>query len=261
MAILHILNGESTRYGFEETGLSGDVMVWHEIFSQGPLDEDISSAQFWRNREEWITETFGEQPESYRQKMLDELAKLSCPYDEINLWFEFDLHCQANLLGVLAYLDQKTDMSAPAVYLICPGSFPGKPDFMGMGELNGEELTYLYDNIREQLSEEDFALARQAWQVFVSKDAARLANFLQQTTFWGSLHFLKPALQARLSLLQLNVQGLNYVEQKLLDICNAGAVTLPERCKAFWRTEKIFGMGDAEISVYLDNLRNKKLIG
>lgn len=164
MNILHILNGDSTLQGFEQTGLDGDIMVWREMLSEGPLEENISSASFWKNREEWISGAFNENNEKYQQKMLDELTKLSEQYDEINLWFEFDLHCQANLLGVIAYLQQKIDLSAPAIYLICPGDFPGKEDFRGMGELNGEELEYLYDNIREQLNEKDFSIAAQAWK-------------------------------------------------------------------------------------------------
>jgi hypothetical protein len=260
MNTLHILNGDSTRYSFKQTGLDGDVMVWREVLSEGPLEENILAARFWRNRKKWITETFNEKPESYQYKMLDQLTKLSEQYDVINLWFEFDLHCQANLLGVIAYLEQKIDLSSPAIYLICPGDFPGKADFRGMGELNSEELEYLYDNIREQLSDEDFAIALQAWKIYVSKDTEVLNQFLSTTDFWGSLHFLKPALQAQLKRLQVNEQGLNYIEQKLLEIYNYGIRTKPEIYLEFWKTEKIYGMGDMEIEIYLDKLKKKGLI-
>lgn len=260
MTTLHILNGDSTLWGFEQTGLDGDIMVWREIFSQGPLEENISSAHFWRKREEWIAETFREKPESYQHKILDQLSKLSEQYDEINLWFEFDLHCQANLLGVMAYLEQKTDLSAPSVFLICPGDFPGKPDFRGMGELNGAELEYLYDNIREQLTEQDFAIAAAAWKVYVSKDAAHLQRFIAETAFWGSLHLLKPAMEAELKRLQTNENGLNNIEQLLLDNYNRGIRTKPEVYLEFWKTEKIYGMGDSEIDMYLKGLEQKGLI-
>ncbi|MEP6610422.1 MAG: DUF1835 domain-containing protein [Mucilaginibacter sp.] len=257
MSILHVLNGDSTRYGFEQTGIDGDIMVWREVLSEGPVEENISSAGFWRNREAWITETFNDQPESYQHKMLDELGKLTGEYDEINLWFEFDLHCQANLLGVLAYLEQKTDLSLPCIYLICPGDFPGKADFRGMGELNGEELEYLYDNIREQLNPQDFATAVKAWKAYVSGDAKVLSKFIDNTEFWGSHHFLKPALEAQLKRLQVNENGLNYIEQKLLDIYNYGVRTKPEIYLEFWKTEKIYGMGDAEIDIYLRNVEQR----
>src|SRR6185312_16532082 len=101
MNILHILNGDSTLRGFQETGLEGNTMVWRESLSEGPLEADISSAGFWRDRANWIGKTYRESPEDYLATMMNELSKLGEPYDEINLWFEFDLHCQANLLGVL----------------------------------------------------------------------------------------------------------------------------------------------------------------
>jgi len=259
MSILHILNGDSTLKGFEQTGLEGDTMVWREVLSEGPLEENISSGSFWKKRQDWICGSLTETPEGYQEKMLDQLTKLGGEYDEINLWFEFDLHCQVNLLGVMNYLKQQTDLSKPAIYLICPADFPGKENFMGMGELTGEELEYLYDNIRTQLSEIDFITAAEVWKIYVTHNAEKLKAYLNKTDFWGSLHSLKPAMEAQLKRLQLNENGLNYVEQKLLDIYNYGFKTKHEIYIRFWETEKIFGMGDMEIDIYLKRL--KLLIG
>ena len=260
MNILHILNGDSTLQNFEDTGLEGITMVWREVLSEGPLEEDISSGHFWKARAEWINEVFEDTAESYQEKMIDQLSVLSEQYDEINLWFEFDLHCQVNLLGVLNYLIKQTDLSAPGVYLICPDDYPGKENFMGMGELTGEELEFLYDNIRVRLSAIDFAFAAEAWLVYVSQDAKRLGRFLSKTEYWGNLSALKPALEAHLKRLRVNEQGLNYIEQKLLDIYNSGVKTKPEIYQRFWNTEKIYGMGDMEIDLYLGRLEQKGLI-
>jgi hypothetical protein len=260
MNILHILNGDSTAYSFEDTGLDGDIIIWREVFSEGPLEENITSGSFWRNRAGWIEKAFNETSDNYQQKVLDQLVKLNEPYDEINLWFEFDLHCQANLLGIMSYLKQQTNLSAPAIYLICPADFPGKENFKGMGELNGEELEYLYDNIRVQLNGIDFILAAEAWDVYVSHNAGKLNEYLQKTDYWGSLHLLKPALTAQLKRLQINENGLNYIEQILLDIYNSGIKTRDEIYRAFWDTEKIYGMGDLEIDIYFHSLQSKSLI-
>jgi hypothetical protein len=260
MSILHILNGDSTAQSFEDTGLEGDILVWREVFSEGPLEEAITSAGFWRNRSEWISKGFDETPEKYQQTVLEPLARLDEVYDEINLWFEFDLHCQVNLLGVMTYLKLKTDLSTPAICLICPNDFPGKENFRGMGELNGEELAYLYDNIRTQLSEFDFVLAADAWAVYVSRDAEKLKNFIKNTTFWGSLHLLKPALAAQVARLTLDENGLNYIEHRLVEIYNYGYKTWPEILSVFWEKEKIYGMGDMEVDIYLQRLIRKGLI-
>ncbi len=260
MKVLHILNGDSTLHGFEQTGLEGDAIVWREVLSEGPLEKNISSGNFWKTRSEWICKTFNETPDNYQQKILDPLSKLSEPYDEINLWFEFDLHCQVNLIGAMNYIKQQTNLSAPDVYLICPADYPGKENFMGLGELNGDELEFLYDNNREQLSDVDFIIASEAWRAYVTNDAVKLKGFINKTAFWGSLHLLKPALQAQLTRLQVNENGLNYIEQKLLDIYNYGIKTKPEIYQRFWSTEKIYGLGDAEIDIYLKHLKEKGLI-
>src|ERR1700749_4326832 len=97
--ILHILNGDSTLQSFEQTGLEGDIMVWREVLSEGPLEENIASGSFWKNRSEWISKGSGETPDKYDEKVIKELSKLSDPYQEFNLCFEFDLHCQINMLG------------------------------------------------------------------------------------------------------------------------------------------------------------------
>jgi hypothetical protein len=258
--ILHILNGDSTRHGFEETGLEGDILVWREIFSQGPLTENIASGSFWKAREEWISRTFNDLPDEYEKSVVNPLEKLSEPYEEINLWFEFDLHCQANMIGVMTFLSKSTDLSQPAIYLICPGDFPGKENFKGMGELNGEELEYLYDNIRMQLSAGDFVVAGEAWKLYTAGDADKLEKWLNENTFWGSLHYLKAAMEANVRRLRINENGLNYIEQTLLDIYNYGYKTKYEIYQRFWDIEKIYGMGDLEIDLYLQKLIDKQLI-
>ncbi len=260
MNILHILNGDSTAQSFNDTGLEGDVMVWREVFSEGPLAENVTSGDFWRKRMDWICGNSGESPENYQQNVLNELVHLDEPYEELNLWFEFDLHCQVNMLGVLAYVKQKTDLSSPAIFLISPSAFPGKEHFRGMGELNGEELDYLYDNIRLQLSAMDFVVAREAWEIYISRDAALLENYIGTNSFWGSLHCLKPALEAQLKRLLVNGQGLNYVEQKLLDVYSLGYHSREEMMRVFWDTEKIYGMGDMELDIYLARLKDKRFI-
>jgi len=254
--ILNILNGDATLHGFEQTGLEGDTMVWHEVLSEGPLEENITSGSFWRARSEWINDT----PDSYDTKVISQLSRLSDPYAEINLWFEFDLHCQVNMLGLIMMLSKRTDLSAPAIYLICPDSFPAIDDFRGMGQLDGEQLEYLYDNTRVQLGEPDFFIAAEAWKLYTANNAAALNKWLSETNYWGNLHCLKNALQAHARRLPINKNGLNYIEQKLLDIYKSGIKDKAGIYETFWQTEKMYGMGDMEIDIYINRLKDKQLI-
>ena len=257
---LHVLNGGSTAHTFRETAIPGDTLVWREVFSQGPLSENVSSADFWKAREKWIAGTFKERPEEYKKTVVEPLQILKEPYETINLWFEFDLHCQANLLGVMELLAQNTNLSPPVVNLVCPGEYPGKPNFKGMGELEADELEYLYENIIVQLSEIDFVIAGEAWKLYVKNDADALEKWLDETKFWGSLHLLKPAMEAQVKRLRTNADGLNYIEQKLLGIYQNGAETRHTIYHRFWNDEKIYGFGDSELDLYLQGLIDKKLI-
>lgn len=258
--VLHILNGDATLAGFEQTGLDGDVMVWREVLSEGPVAKNVTAADFWEKRSEWICKAFGETAEGYHEKVIVNLEKINGPYEEINLWFEYDLHCQLNLSGIMMMLNQQTDLSERAIFLISPATFPGVESFAGMGELTGEQLEYLYDNERHQLGEYDFTLAREAWALYVGGDAAKLEAWLNDTPFWGNMPNLQPAMQAHLKRLVLNADGLNHIQQLLLDIYNSGVHSKLAIYQAFWQTEKIYGMGDAELDLYLWQLHDKGLI-
>lgn len=257
---LHILNGDATLPGFTDADIPGDVMIWREVLSEGPLLQNVASAAFWELRSDWISSTFGETPDGYHDGMIVPLEKLSAPYEEINLWFEFDLHCQVNLLGAMMMLNLQTNLSAPEVYLISPSEFPGIESFTGMGELNGEQMDYLYDNIRVQLSEYDFTLAIEAWQLYVEGNAAKLKAWIADNPFWGNMHNLKPALEAHIKRLEFDAEGLNYIHHKLLGIYQNGTHQREAIYRTFWHDEKIYGMGDSQLDIYLQLLIDKNLV-
>jgi len=257
---LHILNGDATLHSFEQTGLDGDIMVWREVLSQGPIEENIASGSFWKHRSEWISKGFGESPDVYEEKVINQLSKLSDPYREINLWFEYDLHCHVNMLGVIMMLRKQTNLSGGAIFLICPGSYPGIENFKGMGELNGDQLEYLYDNIRIQLGEPDYYIAAEAWKHYTANNIEALNQWLHENNYWANLHFLKDALLAHVKRSTLNPNGLNHIEQTLLDIYQSGTHDKTAIYNAFWQTHSIYGMGDMEIDIYLGSLKEKGLI-
>ena len=64
-------------------------------------------------------------------------------YDELVLWFEHDVFDQLNLIQLLTWIRDNVPPTTP-VSLICIGSFPGRPDFKGLGELtpNGIGTTH-----------------------------------------------------------------------------------------------------------------------
>lgn len=258
MTQLHILNGDAMLNAFDQTGLDGEVLVWREVLSEGPL-APILDASFWEARQQWITRTFEDAPGSYQEKVLSELEKLSQPYDEITLWFDNDLHCQINMLSVLQLLKDQVDLSEPGIYLVSPGAEQDSVGFRGMAQLDGDRLEDLYD-ARLHLTEYDLTLSTEAWQKYTANDPDALQQWISANPFWGSLHTLKPALEAQVERLSVGDDGLNNIERTLIRLNKSGIYQRTELYEAFWNELPIYGMGDAELDLYLDRLVSKGLI-
>jgi len=248
MKTLHILNGDATLYVFKDTKIAGDILVWREILAEGP----VSKNDLWNTRTNWVCENFKTNLSSYQEMVIDEGAKKEdlSGYHDILLWFEFDLVCQINLIYILKQLNEYKG-NLPAIYLICPASFSGLPNFRGLGELNAVQLASL-QKTKVKLQASDLQFASTAWDLYVENDPIKIATFLKQD--FGNLSLLKPALAAHLSRFPAPITNLNHIEQVLMDIISSGVNKKSEIYARFWETEGIFGMTDVQIDYYLKRL-------
>lgn len=108
MKKINVLNGESLKEYFEKkcNMEAEEVVSFNECLADGTLHEDIFSEEFFSVREKFITESYRVSEEAYKEKSVKELKPLlKKDYDEIILWFDYDMFCQVNMLVVLAYLD------------------------------------------------------------------------------------------------------------------------------------------------------------
>ena len=108
--------------------------------------------------------------------------------ERVVLWFEHDLYDQLQLLQILAGLPDRP----VGVELICVGSFPGRPDFAGLGELEPDELGSLWP-VRAPLTNEHVRAARAGWDAFRGTDPSALARMA--ATPDARLPFLAAALR------------------------------------------------------------------
>ena len=107
---LHILNGDSTLAKFKQTELTGDTYVWHEILCQGPVQEDITTESFWRARSNFMSSYVDITEDSFQEKVIlpfQQLEETLDSYQEIVLWFEYDLFCHINMIAAISLLKQK----------------------------------------------------------------------------------------------------------------------------------------------------------
>jgi hypothetical protein len=99
--------------------------------------------------------------------------------------------------------------------LICVGQYPGMENFVGLGQLTGEQLASLADT-RSPASEAEFALASAAWNAFTSTVPTDVELILARDS--SALPFLAPALRRHLEQFPSVENGLSRTEQQALSV-------------------------------------------
>ena len=254
--VLNILNGDSTLYNFHKSGMEGDTIVWREMLSEGPVDAGRSYADFFCLRSRWFDETISNDAD-YERKVISEFNRLAShpKTDEIVLWFEFDLHCQVNLIFLLNYFSQCGNEFK--LSLICPDSHPNHEKFKGIGELSPGEFNELPMQM-VTLDQQDLRVASQAWEAYCSADMLKIEKFISLDHH--HLVCLAPAFEAHLNRFPNKETGLSKMERVLADIINSGFTKKADIYNEFWRSNSIYGMGDAQIDIYIKKLEKQLLI-
>src|SRR4051812_28544077 len=154
--VLHVTNGDSTVAGLRRAGIDGRILPWRDVLNLGPLPAGLDDAGLREARasflaaEGWTTLDEVRRDLAVRDETLDSVAAGS----DVVLWFEADLYDQLQVVQVLDRL------AGRGVYisLICTASYPGRPRFVGLGELLPGELALLWPT-RMPVSDEVIALA------------------------------------------------------------------------------------------------------
>jgi hypothetical protein len=157
---------------------------------------------------------------------------------QVVLWFEHDLYDQLQLLDVLALAH--AEHAAPELIVI--GSFPGRPSFVGLGELTAAELETLWPS-RRPAAWAALEAATSAWAAVRAPEPTALAAWATRDT--AQLPFLAPALRRLLEELPAPADGLSGTERRALEAVAAGARTPPAAFVAAQRLEEAPFLGDA----------------
>ena len=250
--MIHLVAGESALGTLRETSVPGDKFSIDDILMEGPVIDGLRTPSSWDYRAEVLQRDFSIQKSAYlegsreRDRVLDE----SLLHDEIVLWFEFDLFCQANLLYYLDWYAAR-DFGKTRLTLICPETFPGRPRFRGLGELHAEELNSLFPT-RAPVTDAQKRVAQSAWHSFAGDDPREIEKFLQSDS--SALPLVAPALRANLERFPSTTNGLGILGQKTLEILNEQPVPFRALFPRVVNTPEIFrhGMGDLSLQSYLD---------
>ena len=177
MAPLHVANGHCTTRLIEAARLPGRTQIWADALHDGPVP-DVPDDELVRGPSRVIASGLDVTPEAVEadlrhwRAVVDDYAR----YDELVLWFEHDLFDQLNLIQLLSRIGRDRLVPKP-VSLISIDSYPGHPQFKGLGELTPADIASLF-TARVRVTPEQFALAGAAWDAFRSQDRAKLQAFL-----------------------------------------------------------------------------------
>ncbi|MFK5958280.1 MAG: DUF1835 domain-containing protein [Lutibacter sp.] len=253
---LHVLNGDSTAEILEKSKIKGAIIVWRELLCDGPLHKNVGSDEFWLNRYTFFEQELGTERLDYFDKTIKEIVKLEdvSDYNEVVLWFEFDLFCQVNLLALCTYLLDNY-VKKTNYYLVCTGNKKGEKQLQSLLNFSPEDYETLYEN-KISLSKSNLEYAKKCWNVFVENSFEELKNFNFNQS--SKFQYLQVAMNQHL-LRFLSENGFNQISTKILEIINFNSLSEVEIVKnlLIWQKEEtVYGFGDMQYFLYLNKLEN-----
>ncbi|MBU4315625.1 DUF1835 domain-containing protein, partial [Patescibacteria group bacterium] len=158
---LHIHCGDSSAKALQESKIPGDVLVWKEIYVEGPVPGNLSEEEFQCIRASYFM-TFGLKYDGVLQGMSARYRKIkeAGKYEEVILWFDACLFDQTIMIYLID-LCAKQSWEKTKLSLICVGECAGFDRFCGLGELFPEQLASIFDT-RHEVTKEEINLAGEA---------------------------------------------------------------------------------------------------
>jgi hypothetical protein len=189
--MMHILNGDATRWILEQTDIEGSLIVWSDVLHEGPVPPDDDLADWIRTRAAFLAsfDTMAER-EVLDSYLVAQAALETAPeHDEVVFWFEHDLYDQLLLIRHLNWW-QRSGLDPVRAGLVCIGEYPGIADFHGLGELSPTQLAGLLPG-RQTIGAAQLDLGREAWEAFTASDPTAFQAMRDRDT--SALPFLSGA--------------------------------------------------------------------
>ena len=249
---LHVANGSSVTRTLAEAGVPGLLSIWADPLHDGPVPGGLSDDALLEVRRRFHEGPPGS-PSDDPVNDLREWRRIiedNDAYDELVLWFEHDLFDQLNLIQVLSWIHHQVP-SSRIVSLVCISSYPGRPDFKGLGELTAGELASLLD-ARNPVTESQYELAEQAWSAFREATPQALDEFTRTDT--AALPYLAPALVRFLQEYPWTTDGLSRTERRLLHVAATGSLTLAKAFPRMHEDETAYYVTDTSLVELADSL-------
>ena len=247
--ILHITNGDSAANTMSAGGIPGEILSWRDVLHEGPVPAELDLDGLSAVRADWLTEQdLGGREElnrSFRDR--DAILRRYTDFDELVLWFEWDLYDQFQLIQILDFLagDSKEDREETGTGISIV-SFAGY-----LGTIEAERFADLLDK-RVEITQSMLDTGRRAWNAVRSPDPHDVESVAMSDN--TSLEFLNAALWRHLEEFPSSRNGLSRSEQQVLEAVAHGPLTFSELFKRVANREDRIFCGDTMIARYIERM-------
>lgn len=248
--VLHIVNGDSLAEQMQELNLPGELVIWRELLCEGPTLQEINS-DFFKLRKKFLKKTYNISAENYEERFIAEIKRLKSfnNYDEVVLWFEFDLFCHINMLAAINLLAQK-EKSRP-ITLVCSRKLKGEKEFKPLSQLSLKELKNHYDN-RIHLNSDDIEIASLIWELYCGNNPLKLKPQIKvQTNF----EYLSSCIRAHIERFPNSISGINTLEKNILKLIENHDIKNENHLLGYaLQYQGYYGYSDTQMQRLLDKL-------
>ncbi len=243
---LHITNGDSLTNRLQELHIvTGTLLTWREMFCEGPTEIKIETEASINKRKAFLKKYYRIPTTDYETKFVSQIKKLDTTekYDQIVLWFEYDLFCHINMIAAISLLMRKKLNNIP-IYLVCSGKVENDKRLYGLCELSDQQLSQHYTN-KKELTQDDLELASHIWTLYCESKPAKIAG---QITKDSSFDYLSICLKAHLQRFPNMLTGLNVLEHNILEMINGHQIKNIKQLMGYTlEYQGYYGYGDMQI--------------
>jgi hypothetical protein len=247
--IYHILNGDAMIDRFVATGIQGEMISTRECMIDGSLAGN-SLADFYQTRAKFISGAYGEKENDYYTAVVSEFDKLLAADNpsEFNLWFGYDLFCQANMWFVLSLLNRLTIQKK--VFAVYPSHLREEDRWNDFGGATPADfITCLQTRI--QFGDNDLELANQLWLAYKNNDLDKLEKLSNEHS--PCFPYLHEVCRAHIERFPKNNEK-GRPEKVIEEIIQSGTTEFYSVFKQFYNREGIYGFGDLQLKVIYDKV-------
>ncbi|MAM19268.1 MAG: DUF1835 domain-containing protein [Christiangramia sp.] len=248
---LHIVNGDSLAEQMLQLQLPGKTIIWRELLCEGPTEKEIN-ASFYKIRKQFLQDTYGISAENYEDRFISEVKKLKDfeDYDNVVLWFEFDLFCHINMLAAISFLTE--NKAKKPVSLVCSKKLKGEKELQPLSHLNLKELQNHYDQ-RIELGDDDLEIANLIWELYCGNDPMKLKPKIKTNS---NFEYLSSSIRAHIERFPNSVTGINTLERNVLRLIDSHEIKNENHLLGYaLQYQGYYGYSDSQMQRLLDKLK------